>query len=272
MVDGRQMPPMEKRARWLADIAENRPVLANVKMRRATDSKAEVFAFGIGSKFPREWVSGPELRVLERLAELQIETAWLGSELVPGVMRLPSVAKDRLDDQLSTLSWSLGVYAENLWLAGTRPPIQSKSKSRSPGSSQQRQPPTFRGVWMRAYDRITLFAQAVKLTELGYRVLGYSIGGIQVSIQDEMIGNLMSDAFGLGLLPNLSVTAAPELDRYIKPEHRSPPPGKWGGGAGVIEALLRLKGIRSHVEELDVVPELPSEDAKRVIAALVKKL
>lgn len=270
----------EERTAWLADLAEDKPVIAKIAVLGNSHDLAAILGFGYGSRIPREWACGPELRVLERVAKVRVEAAWIGAGTVPLAPALTADAQSRLGNTISAASWSYGVFAENLWLAATRPaavpvvsrPVRAGQRAPASGQTKADRVPSVRGVWLRAADRIALFTKAAQLNQKGYAVVAYGAGSIRLSVPPEAIGSLIADGFALGLLPSLSVTGSQEYGRYIAPGVRNPDPKLWGGETiGRLEALIRLKGDRALVAEFDGLPELPSaEEQGAVVRRLLK--
>ncbi len=220
---------------WLE--ATNRPAIVNISLPSGVEvATLQVFGFSqgamdAGTRKParRTWSPLPEALELSRISEIEIQGAWIGkgfekveSVLVPGLI-------DALDHPALHASWSAGVFAECLWLAACK----SMRKGARRGDDKGQPPPGPRDVWLRMIDRLAMYRDAMRMHELGYTVINYSIGAMKVSVSSAEIPGLLKDAFAIGLTPQLTTL-------FEAGDMEVPSPEDWGGDKrGLQEAWIR---------------------------------
>lgn len=263
----------EGAAAKLAWIDETkRPAIVNIALPSGTEvATLQVFGFGQGAmdaatKKParRTWAPLPEALELSRIAECEVQGAWIGkgfekveSVLVPGLV-------DALDHPALHASWSAGVFAECLWLAACK----SIRKGERRGYDKRQQPPGPRDVWLRMIDRIAMYRDAMRLHEMGHTVINYSIGAIKVSASSMEVTSLLKDAFGIGLTPQLTTI-------FDTSDIEVPSPEDWGGDRrGLQEAWIRSTAAvdrdlaRHSLWDIDGLGEMDASMAARRVAEI----
>lgn len=146
-----------------------------------------------GKKKERNWVSQPEFLFLNNFLYLDVEAAFLAS----GYKKLE--LKHSLPDlgDLSIFSYSLGLLAENYWIAVSNRSFNAITKSKTLVSP--------RASWVRAADRFFCFTSAMILESYGINVHSYGFGSVNISYTDDQIPLLIKIAPEANLIMPLSL-------------------------------------------------------------------
>src|SRR3546814_19579766 len=94
---------------------------------------------------------------------------------------MQDTTRDFLSDKFSDLSWSAGVVAETIWRAAAL--AEEKSKAGFLRDGEERAHTSWQGAWLKAYDQSSMFANGMRLTELGYPVVSYGFGWVRIIVQ-----------------------------------------------------------------------------------------
>lgn len=243
--------------------------VARVRVLGAKSDQAEIFAFGAGKTdggrvVMRNMVSLPELMAMAQVADVAIDAAWLfdgTSACAMDTLRRNDFVEETLLGQLGAVSYSAGLVAENLWAACTKPPPRHKTFSRGRAV-------TWRQIYVRSLDRVCCYMAASRLTAMGYVVTGYGTGGVRVACEQEVLPQLVSDAFTLGLVVPAGL-ASQFLDGAVMP---GLDPAMWRegqGGVGFLEGVLRSQLDCEALLHLDNLPLLPDHEADAVLADML---
>lgn len=176
----------------LSDAELERMTQPFVVRCRLTDFKplvAETLSWGSGAKNVREWLTDVEWRVVRQHAKVEVRSALICDEqwvdLEPYRKMLP-------DDNLSELSYSLGLVAEQIWTALTN------QRPRFGGVRGT----TARAAWLRSLDRMSLFDFALRLgSHTSVNVLSYGVGAAVLSVPEKGMPLLVKAALEEGLMP-----------------------------------------------------------------------
>jgi hypothetical protein len=189
------------RTKWV--MLTDQPCMAEVAITTIDPDIAPLYAFGSAidqdKKTARNWVAHPELIVLGGFAEIDVKSAWVGSEYYELAPLLPECVKDFLDDKFCDLSWSAGIVAETIWRAAGLPQEKGKGFA-APGEDKAHA--SWQGAWLKSADKTAMFLLSKRLTDLGYTVVSYGIGWVMVSVQNEAVADLVKDSLTIGLLPS----------------------------------------------------------------------
>ena len=199
--------------RWA--LKRSRPVMAHAALEHLPDEYAGIVAFGSGTPADvkarrataRQFIAHPEMVWLRAIgAEVHIEDgAWLAAGYRPAaeIMRLPDF--DEFPGAVT--SFSMGLFAENVWVAATRPWVRGRRDDAGAGPMI-----TPIAAWLRAADRIQSYIVAVPLIHLlrdeigipGVELAMYGSGSVQCLLP-EMTGSQVDQvrhaARAVGLMP-----------------------------------------------------------------------
>jgi hypothetical protein len=258
-VKGSEMPP--GRVDWL--LAQGQPFMARLVVSSATEDEAfSVFGFGLGMTGAgdrRTWAAAHEVLMLARIANVEIEGAWIAGGFdvadlpVPGLLSRLLVAGE--------YSWSAGVLAENLWIAGTKP--SSRRSARGGGGGGR--PVSWRAAWLRSSERVSAFMDALSFHGAGYSVLGYGGGTIHIGIHKDDLPGLIEDAHAQGYVVPAGLLERGLLSEYdlpqVDPEAFGQAREAWSDdkalSVGAVDATLRASGEADLIWSLDEVAESP---------------
>lgn len=231
---GEALEPLERL------LASGRPSLCRVRLARVQEACGELYGFGNtldrGRRGLRGWAAQPELDALRRMADVDVEAAWLGGDYRPLGARLPVAVDELVAGRFLRLSWSIGVCLEALWRAALVPP------PRRGGSRDRRGDISWQGLWARAADKLLLYPLVRALAERGHGVSCYAFGWIHCLVEPGREEEFLRDAASLGLVPRLADLPRPlALDRWggLKAE------AQWAGlvYGGRTERLFALDAI-----------------------------
>lgn len=161
---------------WILDQSANKPILAECVLEPDCDADlAALAAFGTspGRKtILRRWVAHPELVWLTKFFKITVRSAWVSRGYVDIKEKQKLPASFTRDDFMA-LSYSAGILVENHFQAMSMTCFNKAQslKTVSPGA-----------VWMKAYDRATMFTHALDMHRKGFMVTGYGMGGVRTSV------------------------------------------------------------------------------------------
>jgi len=249
---------------WIRDLQE--PCMAEVSVERMNPDIAPVYGFGNSTdrdkRSNRNWVAHPEFLVLQRLAEIDVKTAYVGREYASLMVEIPDPVKEFLTDSFNEYSWSAGIIAETIWRAATL--AEEKSKVGSLRDGEDKADTSWQGAWVKASDKVSMFLTSIELSKMGYTVVSYGLGWVQVSVQEETLRDLVNDGLSLGLIPNMLDIAEGMFD----PNRRV----QWGGDKkSHMLAQFQATRQRDLLWNLDRVPTIHPSKRKSYIASLHQK-
>lgn len=166
------------------------PFLLNITVSDVNPLVSEVLSFGSGAKAPREWITDTEWRVIRDIADIQINAVLVSTEPA----RISKLASFLPSGRLDELSYSCGLFAEQLWTSLTNPVKQRMNGKHYAAIA----------AWYRAIDRSTMFQYAQKLHSRGLSILSYGVGAITLRYPDNGLGAILEAGIDLGLLPPIS--------------------------------------------------------------------
>lgn len=174
----------------------NLPLFAKIRINALESTVGRLLNYGAGassirgetasgsgyeSRNMREWCALPELSVLAGAGEIEI----LEVAVANGWMRSPV---SLLANKASTVSYSYGLVAENLWVGLTR------------RHNDFRQSRTLTTAWIQSLDRMRCLLAAEKLIEHGMDIANYGYGRITVVCPQSVRSSIPQIARELGLL------------------------------------------------------------------------
>ena len=182
-----------------------RPCMVELTVERMAPEIAPVYGFGNTAdrdrRSQRSWVAHPEFHVLQRLAEIDVRSVYMGREYGALAASLPENVKEFLADKHNEFSWSAGIVAEAIWRAATL--SEEKSKVGVLREGEDRADTSWQGAWIKAADKISMFLTAHEITQAGHSVSSYGIGWVQCMVPEESLKDLINDGLSLGLLPSM---------------------------------------------------------------------
>lgn len=206
-------------------IENDNPCIAEITINRLDGTIAPIYGFGNSTdkdkRVARSWVSHPELVVMNKFAEIDVKSVYMGDEYDLLSVNLPESVKDFLTDKFAEVSWSAGVIAETLW----RAVALAEDKTQAEGGDRAHT--SWQGAWLKGADKANMFLSAMQLTELGYSVMSYGLGWLRVASLDEDIPDLIRDALTLGLIPQIYDVTPVDENTPLLFHPSSPIP--WGG-------------------------------------------
>lgn len=205
-----QLPPPSQRLDWT--LAQDRPVLASVRVANVNPDYASVIAFGNGARggSNRRWVTHPELLLLSRYAEVDIDSIFLfgGYEYLPDSLMVPRFTA------LQAMTPTAELVASNHWIGLSRENPYNLEKVRD--VSQRALSP--RAAWLNAVDRFQMYTYAIQLYRAGISVRRYGAGRITAVVPKYNYRHCYEIASSVGLLapPTVStdVGIQDEIQRY----------------------------------------------------------
>lgn len=184
-VHGARLPAANSdRIDWC--IGNELPILANVIVKPRRGDYANIIAYANGAQWERSWLCQPELLMVAQFCDVEVIGAFVceaGFELQKELEQFPSLG------DMSLASYSLGIVAENFWIAMASP--------RATSATQKFFPP--RAIWYRAMDRISMFQEAARFHREGFQVFGYGAGAVTVYYPAGGTEDLVNMGASLGL-------------------------------------------------------------------------
>lgn len=189
----------QERMEWV--LAQERPVLARVRVSDVSPDYAPVLAFGNGTRAGsnRSWASHPELMLLSQYARIEIDSAFVfgGYEPLAEHLRLPEFTA------LQAMTPTAEIVASNHWigLARNNPwTLERVDKGRAWSP---------RAIWINAVDRFLTFTYALKLYRAGIAVHRYGAGRVTAIVPKYHYQDAYEVASACGLLA--PPTIAPDI-------------------------------------------------------------
>ncbi|WP_285311263.1 hypothetical protein [Stenotrophomonas maltophilia] len=187
-----QLPPPSQRLRWV--LAQQRPVLASVRVSNVHPDYASVIAFGNGAKggSNRRWATHPELLLLSQHAQVDVESVFLfgGYERLPKRLLVPHFTS------LQAMTPTAEIVASNHWIGLCRENPYQLEKIRE--ATKRALSP--RAVWLNAFDRFLMFTYAKQLYRAGISVRRYGAGRVNVLVPKYNYREAYEIATSVGLL------------------------------------------------------------------------
>ena len=181
------------------------PCLAEVVVTAAKNRAGHVFNFGTtanpASKAVRSWAPHPELVVLNEVADIELKTCFIGSEMKVPMAEMPEAVIDFLGDENVEYSWSAGIVAEAIRKAYATK--EDEKRRREVGLKAQRSEVSWEALWVKSSERVGTFMDAHAMTKAGHNVSSYSSGSIRCRVPPESVGDYIRDGMAAGLLPDL---------------------------------------------------------------------
>jgi len=233
------------------------PVYAELSVRTAMAKPAQLFGLAYNGEsthlLGQFMATHPELLALEAFAELKISGVWRGGDYKPASSTLPPHLVEFLNSKPALFSWSAGVIA-NALVMGICSPSIARSGAREI---------SFRGAWLRAADKVTMFSNAMGFHKAGFRPTSYGVGWIRVVRPETSKANagLLSVALRRGLLPDPE-SFDPEIMADVTSGTYGPPSPDGGWKNGAFPARVALYNQHHYASEFDDLP-LKSPDARK---------
>ena len=233
------------RVAWVRRV--DRPCLIEIAVQQMEADVAPIYGFGNSTdkdkRIARSWVAHPEFIVMANFSDLEVKSAYVGKEYTLINTGLPEPVKRFLGDKFTELSWSAGVIAETLWRAAAL----GQEKGGPSVAPEERAHTSWRGAWLKAADKASMFTSAMKLTELGYPAVSYGLGWVSCLVTEDQVQNLMLDGLTVGLVPKLQ--EVPES--LFSPNQAIP----WGGDKrSQMLAQLTMMHEKNMLWNLDKLP------------------
>jgi hypothetical protein len=202
-----QRKQFRKHGNDIVDFLKNtdQPAMIELDMEGMDADVGPVYGFSNSTnknaKQSRDWVAHNEFQVLGRYANLTIRSFYLGREYGSLVTRLPDAVQEFLTDRMLDSSWTAGVIAETLWRAATGK--EAVARAGKPTDGEDRAGTSWEGAFLRAQDKISMFAPAFELSKRGYAISSYGLGWVQARVTEEMRADFIRDALSFGLIPSM---------------------------------------------------------------------
>jgi len=177
------------------------PILANVIVKPRRGDFSHIISYNAGATTSRDWVCQPELLLLTQFCDIEIIGVFVceaGFEHQKEIDSFPSLG------DFSQASYTLGLVAENFWVAMGNPRVASTGKKYY----------IPRAVWYRAMDRISMFMSAASLHSKGFQVSGYGNGSVMVCYPAGATEDLIAVSNELGL--DIPVTKFSEVRTEVR--------------------------------------------------------
>jgi hypothetical protein len=183
-----------------------KPFMVELTVERMDQNIGPIYGFSNASdkkkKTTRSWVAHPEFMALNQFAELDIRSAWVGDSYKNLYEELDSNIQDFFNTPINDALWTAGIISETLWRSMLVKEDGAKVGRAADGD--ERAGTSWEGAWIRANDKIMMFAAAKQLTDRGYAVTSYGLGWVMCKIPREMKAEYLKDALSLGLVPAMS--------------------------------------------------------------------
>lgn len=240
-----------------------RPAMVELSVEKMDGDLASIYGFGNSTnkdkRSQRSWVSYPEFLAISRYAELEIRNCYVAQESSTFMEHLRDPVKEFLTYKFNEMSWSAGVVAETLW----RSTSLAEANTGPLKTGEERAHTSWQGAWIKGADKVSMFASAYQLTQMGYTVKSYGLGWVRVSVPEETIKDLIYDGLSIGLVPNMSDVPVGMFDGRQQMQ--------WGGDQKSY-FLAHCQMARNHnmAYNLDRVPLLPFPKAKKLLAKVLQ--
>ncbi|MBB3923895.1 hypothetical protein [Xanthomonas arboricola] len=187
-----QLPVPTRRLEWV--LAQDRPVLASVRVSDVNPEYSSVIAYGNGARSGtnRRWATHPELLLLSKYARVEVDSVFLfGSyeKLAPS-LQLPHFTK------LQAMTPTAEIIASNHWISLARENPYNLEQVRSP----QERALSPRAAWLNAMDRFMMYTYAIQLYRAGITVRRYGAGRVTAVVPKYNYRDTYEIASTIGLL------------------------------------------------------------------------
>lgn len=201
----RELGAGDDRAQFIREAAK--PYMTELTIERMNPDLGPIYNFSSSSdktkkKVTRNWVAHPEFLCLDTLAEVDVRSAYVGDSYKNLYDELDENIKDFLNDVMNDSLWTSGIIAETLWQCMLLK--ESTDRVGRAADGNEKAGTSWEGAWMRANDKIVMFAHAKELTQLGYAVASYGPGWVMCKVPREMKADYLRDALSLGLVPAMT--------------------------------------------------------------------
>lgn len=198
----RQLSP--DRVAWIREAT--RPCMVELSVERMDADVAPIYGFGNATdknqKVARSWVAHPEFLAMASFSDIEVKSAYVGQQYHQLNLELPEPMRRFLSERNAETSWCAGIIAETIWRAACL--AEGKGRGQAQAAGEERPGTSWRGAWIRAADKTSMFMVAMQLTELGYNVSSYGMGWVAVRATEDQIQDLLADALSVGLIPKLT--------------------------------------------------------------------
>ncbi len=229
------LPPQGDRVAWV--LASDRPVLARVVVSNVSPEVAALIAHANGARTgsTRQWVSQPELMLLRRYADVEVDAVMLFRryEELPENCQLPQFtalqAMTPSAELLAANHWT-GLCRENPWRLDQVPTDQ---RGLSP-----------RAVWITAIDRFLMFTYAYRLHKAGLMVRLYGGGAVVVAVPKHAYREAFEIAAHCGLLAPTQISSDIDIQEDLAEEGASASRARGGDVTDLASAFQRDLALR----------------------------
>jgi hypothetical protein len=190
-ISGEQLPPSERRLDWV--INHSRPALARVTVSNIHPDYVNVIAFANGAKSGsnRSWVSQPELLLLSKYAQVDINGLFLFGDYaeLPESCQLPPLTA------MQAMTPTAEILVTNHWLG-----LAKENCYRLEPKSTDHRAVSPRAAWLTAIDRFYMFTYALQLHRAGMVIRRYGAGAVTVMIPKHNYRDAYEIASAVGLI------------------------------------------------------------------------
>lgn len=206
-VSSGKLPPASHRNAWVLNNCHQLPMLLNVNVRKIDPQYHHLINWGNGGGVfkagkanyeflnSRAFITSNEFEIISRFSDIEI--------LNIAISNTPAEVRYDLPDNsgLSSVSYSYGVLAENIWCSLTR----------NTSGQYKRTPFT---AWVHSEDRMRCLIFAHLLSQSGFNVKGYGYGRIVLSISHDQRSDLFNFCFKTGLLPSMDLAIGQDSSSF----------------------------------------------------------
>ncbi|MDH0342009.1 hypothetical protein [Chromobacterium haemolyticum] len=208
-ISGEQLPPPNQRLDWV--INHPRPALARVTVSNIHPDYVNVVAFANGAKAGsnRSWISQPELLLLSKYAQVDVNGLFLFGDYapLPRECQLPSLTA------MQAMTPTAEIITSNHWLG-----LVKENCYRLEPKSTDHRAISPRAAWMTAIDRFLMFTYALQLHRAGIVIRRYGAGAVTVMVPKHNYRDAYEIASAVGLIapPTLinDIEVQDELQSY----------------------------------------------------------
>lgn len=193
-----------------------RPAIAQITVTKVSKKFNQLVNYGAGAGMlsaktrtnndyavpnGRHCATSNELKFLAEIADVTVDEVYVCDSPVEVRYGLP------VETVQSGLSYSYGLLCENIWTSLSRDTDGRVSKS--PMSA-----------WLHAEDRLACLRKAISMHDLGYKILGYGYGRVNIALEQEMLDRYHTDCMQLGVVPamGLAVSDVVSISESPSPE------------------------------------------------------
>lgn len=185
-----QLRQVADKVTWV--VNQDRPTLARVTVSNVHPDYVNVIAFANGAKAGnnRAWVPQPELLLLSKYADVEIDSVFIFGQYEP----LSEVCSLPRFTAIQSLSPTAEIVASNHWIGLSREnpfrlePTKPALRAHSP-----------RATWITAIDRFVMFTYALQLHRAGIAVRRYGAGAVTAVVPKHNYRDAYEIATAIGL-------------------------------------------------------------------------